>query len=131
MKKSIWIFSLILPVCLVSCRESKEKMFERAAREQTAKCPRTINEFTRLDSVVYLSGKNINQYYYTLTGAADDAGSIRENESEMKQALKNEVINSMDLKEYKDFHTTFEYIYHSQKDQSVLWKIQLTPQAYK
>lgn len=130
MKKYSSAFVLILVFLAMGCKESKEKMFGRIAREMTAKCPRAINEFTRLDSVVYLPDGNINRYYYTLTGDADNALSIEANRKEMEAALTGEVVNSMDLKEYKEYHVTIEYIYFSDKEKTVLFQQKITPAEY-
>lgn len=131
MKKYSSAVVLILAFLATGCKESKEEMFGRIAREMTAKCPRAISEFTRLDSVVYLPGGNVNRYYYTLTGDADDVLSIETNREEMKAALTGEVANSMELKEYKEYNVTFEYIYYSDKDKTVLFRQKITPAAYK
>lgn len=131
MKKLSSAVFLIGAFLLAGCKESKEKIFGRVARELTAKCPRAIDEFTRLDSVVYLPAGNVNRYYYTLTGDADDASAIEANRTEMEAALTGEVANSMELKEYKVYDVTFEYIYYSGKDQTILFEHTITPEQYK
>lgn len=131
MKNRMLILSLAAFVCLISCRESKEKVFERVAVQMTKKCPLVINEFTRLDSVIYLPNGNINQYYYTLLGNADDAQSIEANRGKMESVLINEISNSLDMREYKEYHTTMEYIYYSDKNQSELLRLKITPEQYK
>lgn len=131
MKKVGIVLLLVLSICLCACHHTKEQRFEKIARELTNKCPLAINEFTRLDSVVYDSQNNINQYYYTLLGVADSQEKMITQESEMKTRLIREIDNSVEMKEYKDFNTTLEYIYYSEKDGHVLLKITLTPKEYE
>lgn len=114
-----------------ACHSSKEQKFEKIAQEITKKCPLVINEFTRLDSVVYLSQNNINRYYYTLLGAAADKQKLASQRSPMKSQLIKEINNSVEMKEYKDFNTTLEYIYYSDKTGDELLKLIITPQEYK
>lgn len=131
MKKVTYFALLIMVTGFTGCKESKEKMFEKAAKEITARCPRSVNEYTRLDSVVYVPGANINRYYYTLTGAADNAETILAQKTEMESALLNEVINSLEIKDYKDYDTTLEYIYYSGKNQEILFDLKIAPGQYK
>lgn len=130
-KSKIYIF--VVPIlAFLSCRPTPENKFERAAAEKTRKCPQVIDEYTRLDSVVYLPGANTNQYFYTLSGdAAANTTIFAANKLQMEEILKNEVANSLELKEYKDFQTTLEYIYRSGITGEELLRIRITPDMYR
>lgn len=122
------ILPLFLSVLLFSsCQESKKQKFERKAKEWTKECPIPYTTNVQLDSVVYLPDKNINQYYYTVSGEMDDANTIRNSAKD----IVGEVSNSVELKEYKDFNTSIEYIYRSAQNGDILYKVMVTPEDYK
>lgn len=130
MKK--YIFLLIVSLAIItSCQKSKEKVFEEWAKDYTRHCPVSLDQFTRVDSMVYFPRTNTNCYYYTVMGSMDSADSIQNCKSELMKSLIHEVINSIDLKPYKDYHTTLKYIYHSDKTKKELLKITVTPEMYK
>lgn len=124
-KNSLLLF--ILVIGMYACQEPKEKAFERVAREMTEKCPIAFSEYIRLDSVIYLPSKNVNRYYYTLMGERDNIQALDGQE----ENLKNEVRNSVELKEYKDFNTTIAYTYYSESSGSELMTITIKPEDYK
>jgi len=128
--KKIIIPLFIASLLLVSCQESKPKLFERLAKEQTQKCPVVISEGIILDSIVYKSAENINQYYYKLTGIMDDKEKIRDNKEVVKESLIQDARNTLELKAYKDYNTTLEYIYRSQKDGTEILKVTITSAQY-
>lgn len=129
MKKYLFLLMTFLMVT-TSCQKSKEKVFEEWAKDYTKHCPVMLNDITRIDSMVYIPSTNTNCYYYTVMGNFDDADSIRTYKEELIETLTDGVINSIDLKLYKDYHTVLEYIYHSNKSKKELLKIAVTPQMY-
>lgn len=129
MKKYLFLLMTSL-IVITSCQKSKEKVFEEWAKDYTKHCPVILDEFTRVDSMVYFPLTNTNCYYYTVTGSMDNADSIRNNKEELIKSLTDGVINSINLKPYKDYHTTLEYIYYSSKTKKELLKIAVTPQMY-
>lgn len=125
--KKILFSSFLLLLGITACQESKSKKFEREAKEWTSKCPIAYGPYVQLDSMVYLSGKNINQYYYTVSGAMDNTNAIKNREKD----IVAEVSNSVELKEYKDFNTSIEYIYRSGTTGEILYKVIVIPDEYK
>ena len=122
------IFALIsLTLLVTSCQESKKEKFEREAKELTKECPITYSPYVQLDSMVYLPERNINKYYYTVSGQMDNEKAIRDSEKD----IVGEVSNSVELKEYKDFNTSIEYIYRSAQNGQILYKVMVTPEEYK
>ncbi len=128
--KKIIIPLFIVSFIFISCQESKPKLFERLAKEQTKKCPVAISEGIILDSIVYQSIENINQYYYKLTGIMDDKEKIQDNKETVKESLIQDARNTLELRAYKDYNTTLEYIYHSQKDGTEILKVTIKPEQY-
>lgn len=130
MKKYLFLLITFLFV-MTSCQKSKEKVFKEWAVNYTKRhCPENIDEFTRLDSIVYFPSTNTNSYYYTVMGSMDNADSLQNNRKELQQSRTEGVINSIDFKPYKDYHTTIEFIYNSGKTKKELLKIAVTPEMY-
>lgn len=129
--KKIVLFTAGILLILSSCQESREKSFERLAKEYTAKCPVILGSGIRVDSMKYDSKTNTNSNYYTLYGAIDSPDSIQKNRQYMESSMIAAVRNSIDLKEYKDFNTTIEYVYFSDKSKKELFRIAIAPRLYK
>lgn len=115
---------------LTSCQESKEKTFERMAKEFTAKCPQQLGDGVQIDSMKYYKESNTNSYYYTLSGTSDSQDSIIKKRSSMESAMIAAVRSSVELKDYKDFKTTIEYIYFSNKTKKELLRISVDAKLY-
>lgn len=130
MKKYLFLLIISL-MAMTSCQKSREEVFEEWAKSYTKKhCPVLIDEFTRMDSMVYFPLTNTHSYYYAVTGSMDNADSMRNDKEELTKSLTDGVINSIDFKPYKDYHTTLEFIYYSDKTKKEMLKIAVTPQMY-
>lgn len=122
MKRTI-LYTFITALCLTACHEPKKDAFERLAKDFTTKCPQQVAENIRIDSMIYNKLSNTNSYYYTLSGSMDCADSITKKRPSMENAMIAAVRGSVDLKEYKDYKTTIEYIYFSEKSKKELLHI--------
>jgi len=131
MKKLALISAGLLLLLFNSCQEPREKTFEKLAKEYTAKCPVTIGEGIRIDSMIYNPKTNTNSNYYTLSGRIDSPDSIQKKKQYMKDSMIDAVRNSLDLKEYKDFKTTIEYIYFSESTKKELFRVSIDANMYK
>lgn len=132
MKKIFFALSIITFVTVLSCKQaSMPEVFKRYAEEQTQKCPVVIEKFIVLDSVIYSINRNTNSYYYTLSGEFDDTSYIDSNQNELAAEIIKGVQNSTDLKIYKDFNVSFEYIYHSESTKNEILKIEVSPDMYQ
>ncbi len=131
MKKLVLITAGLLLLTFYSCQEPREKTFEKLAKEYTAKCPVTIGEGIRIDSMIYNPKTNTNSNYYTLSGRIDSPDSIQKKKQYMKDSMVDAVRNSLDLKEYKDFKTTIEYIYFSGSTKKELFRVSIDANMYK
>ena len=112
----ILILFFVMLLAFTSCQERKADFFERDAREYTEKnCPQMLDEYTTLDSVVYVKEKDgagdLVQYY-----------SLNLNEA-ARQELMNQlgkladmnltaVRNSIVFAKHKEEGVSFTYIYH-------------------
>ena len=132
--KKIWVFILATSLGLYSCSfESFDKKCEREAREFTAKqCPRRLDPGTIMDSLTFNVGTRSLQYCYTVDGELDnDLVMQPELLDDFREELLKNVINSVDLKQYKEKEITFEYIYFSKATGKKRLHLTFTPKDYE
>lgn len=116
MKKKVIIYTLLACCILPSCtRKSYEDQVAEAAVEFTEKqCPREIDDYTTIDSMVFERDSLTIHYYYTLKNKLDDekalSPSVKEDFYEnMLLKLRGDIA----LKKEKEYGMTFTYHYYS------------------
>lgn len=132
MHKSV-IFIFISLLLLSGCR--KQLSFDQKclleAQEQTRKlCPRTITTGITLDSIGYSVKQHALCYYYTMSQDFDNQEAINKGKAKFREALKNQIINSLDLKKFKDRGIIFRYIYISKTSKKKLLEEVYTKKDY-
>lgn len=112
--------------------ESFDERCERETREYTRKqCPRRLDEFTIMDSTVYDMGTRTITYYYTCEGTLDNADNLTEEVIRTcREQLRKNVVNSIELKAYKEKGLNFCYLYNSCTTGKQLLKITIEPKDY-
>ncbi len=128
MKKTIFLLFSALLLC--GCQESFEDRCAREAKEfTTRRCPAYINSTTRIDSMTFSKESLTVCYYYTLSGAADNAMAIEQ--MNPRQTLLNEVKNSTALKAARDHGYNIRYVYRSETNKDkVLFETTFTEKDY-
>ena len=129
MKKILFICMLCSLLC-TACQMSREKSFAKAAEELTKQCPIAIDPNTDLDSLVYNPQDSLYQYYYSLQGASDNDFTNLVTSPLFIERIKENVINSVDMKPYKEYGMTFVYKYYSINSKKLLGTIVITPSDY-
>ncbi len=118
MKKLIYVLAVL---SLASCSESLEDKAAREAKEYTEKyCPTPFVDGSRTDSAVFDKASRTYIYYITLTGKADNPEIINNNKKKLHNMQKEALDNNPGIKNYKEAHFAFRYIYHSAKDSSLV-----------
>ncbi len=108
------IYSIIALGLLVSCTESMEDRAVREAREYTEKvCPTPYINDSRTDSAVFDKDSRTYIYYLTLRNKADNAEAIALHRSKLHDLQKQSLDNNPGIKNYKDAHFSFRFIYRS------------------
>lgn len=133
MKKTNFILLAFTALATTACHfESFDERCERETREYTQKqCPRRLDEYTIMDSTVYDTPTRTITYYYTFEKALDDANQLTEDiKGKFREQLCKNVINSIELKAYKEKELNFRYLYHSQTTGKVLFETVITPEDY-
>ena len=131
--------SILLVVFLLmlfsSCQEKKADFFERDAREYTAKnCPQKFDDYTRLDSIVFVKGGEMGdlKLYFSITMLDDiTRAEVKKHLSELgKQNLKV-VRNSVLFAKHKEAGVSFTYIYTDEERGDKIAEYHFTKQDYK
>ena len=112
----ITIILLVMLLAFTSCQEKKADFFERDAREYTEKnCPQVLDEYTMLDSVVYVKeqdGAGELVQYYTLNLSVEARNELMKQLGELAEMNLTTIRNSIVLSKYKEEGVSFTYIYH-------------------
>jgi hypothetical protein len=128
--KKIIVLALIT-FQFISCQESLSEKADREAKLYTKKnCPATMSDVLRMDSMTFEVSSQTLHYHYTLTGRADNEGTL--NKEEARQALLRELKNTTQVAEYKEEGYNFAYTYHSEKSpQTILYTVTFAPKDYR
>lgn len=127
------IFVLLIGAALfTACNESLEKRAQREAKEYTEKfCPTPVSNYTRTDSVVFYPETKTYHYYCSFVDRMDDAEIINQNKHAIDEMLLKAIIQSTELKPYKEAGFSFAYTCHSDKDpKKVLFEATYTKKQY-
>lgn len=112
----ISILFLVMLLAFTSCQERKADFFERDAREYTEKnCPQMLDEYTILDSVVYVrekDGPGDLVQYYTLNLNEEARNELMNQLGELAEMNLTAVRNSIVFAKHKEEGVSFTYIYH-------------------
>lgn len=133
MKTLKFITMVCLTTLITSCNfESFDERCTREAEEYTHKyCPRRMNDYTMMDSLVFNPQTRTFSYYYCLEGKLDnDTVITKDVANTFVEQLKKELTNSVELRSYKEKEVNFRYIYLSQKTGQILFEKTFTPADY-
>ena len=112
----VLILFFVMLLALTSCQERKADFFERDAREYTEKnCPQMLDEYTTLDSVVYVrekDGAGELVQYYTLNLNDEARQALMNKLGELADMNLTTVRNSIVFAKHKEEGVSFTYIYH-------------------
>lgn len=132
-KRNLFIPALTAIFMFSGCNfESFDKRCQREAKEYTEQqCPRRLDPCTVLDSMNYDINSRTLQYYYTLEGMLDSTNILTDEVvTGFKKQLKDDIINSVQLRKYKEEGINFNYIYISKSSGKTSLKILFTPKDY-
>ena len=119
---------------LGGCRESFDEQLERKTAEESRRiCPMEVEPNNRLDSMAYRPATRTLHYWYTLSGPLDTpemhrtmtagAGSLR-------AQLRQNIANSVELKEAKEHGVSFCYSYRSDSTGKTILQLSFQPRDY-
>lgn len=125
----LWLAALTAGACHF---ESFDERCARETREYTQKqCPRRLDEHTIMDSTVYDTDTRTITYYYTFVGELDNVSQPTEEITRLlHEQLRKNVVNSVELKAYKEKGLSFCYRYRSQSTGKELFNVLIGPEDY-
>lgn len=125
------IICVILFTLIVSCQMSWEERCANEALQTTQQtCPQQVYPDIWLDSLTYDAQQNLFTYYYHVDGKIDDPSIYEQEHENMIASLKQEIINSTDLKPKKDHGVGFRCIYLSGSTGKTYLDFSCTPADY-
>lgn len=112
------IIVLTLSMCiLTACQESLEDQCERECREYTEKkCPTSLDQSLRIDSMTFDRSSHTITYHYTLLGDLDNQDVIDAGRDSFTAKLRNDLKNTTNMRAYKAEGYNFSYVYYSDKE---------------
>lgn len=135
MKKRNLLFPIFTAaLALGSCQfESFDKRCAREAKEYTEQhCPLRLDPCTVMDSLKYEPESRTLQYYYTLEGLLDSTDVLTDEVvAGFREQLREDIVNSVQLRKYKEENIHFNYIYISKSTGKTSLFIEFTPDEYK
>ena len=110
-----------LAATVLACRhETLDEKICRQTRDFTQQsCPRPMDPYTVLDSMVYVPGTRTMSYHYSMSGKMDTSSVYNEAMKDMFYTdLLDNIRQNPGLNELKEHGVTFRYVYSSGKDAS-------------
>lgn len=121
-------------LCITGC--NKQAGFDdrcvKEAREQTLRlCPRKMAEGIILDSITYKKEGRVFEYYYTMNDSLYSQQLINQAKDKLREGLKKEILNSIELKKYKENDVVFRYVYMGKFTKKTVLEFVFVPKEYK
>ena len=134
-RKSLLLFSLVA-VSLFSCQEKKDDFFVRDAKEYTEKhCPQQMDEFTRLDSIVFEKGADGEvgtlHSYYSLVLTDEARAELMNRLGELGDMDLKVIRNSVIFAKHKEAGVNFHYVYHDAETGDKIAEYHFTKNDYE
>ncbi|MBQ9285877.1 MAG: hypothetical protein IJ209_06325 [Bacteroidaceae bacterium] len=118
---------------MMSCTESFVERRQREAKEFTEReCPRMVDTYIRMDSMVFSMEPTGLVYYYTVLGDYDKEELFTPTlVEEFRSQLLTNINNSLDLRRDKEEGFTFTYHYFSASTGQTLIEASFGPEDYR
>lgn len=119
----------LLPIILISCKDSIDKELEKEAKEFTTnRCPIEVESGTTHDSLTYDISKRIYVSFYSL----DRTNEVfyGSNAPLLHQMLLQRLRESVDYKDLKVEKVTLGFIYRSKINGHIVYHTEIEPAEY-
>ncbi len=124
---------VVLSFVFQSCQEKRLDRIEREAREYTIRnCPKQIDPFTTLDSLVFHNDGSLNySYYYHVALNAEQLQTFKTKISDIEESTLHALRASIDLRPVKEAGLNIEYIYLNADNGQQIAKFHFTKDQYQ
>ena len=120
-------FLILAALQLLSCHDSLEDRAEKETKQYTERyCPTPERDNQRTDSLTFTRKTRTYNYYYALSGLADDEAVINSNRSRLEQMLLDGIRNDTKMRAYKEAGFAFHFVYRSASTGKVLLEVTFT-----
>ena len=128
------LFFFVILAAITSCQENFDNRCQREAKEYTQRfCPQKMDKYITLDSTTYDKKIKTYCYWYSITKNTYTESirtQLKSQEADFRSKLLLMLINSVQLKSYKDNGINFEYVYKYSDEQSPFIRILFTRNDY-
>ena len=127
-----FLIAAIVIVSMSSCHhDSLEDRAEKLTKDYTERyCPTPVQNMQRTDSITFDRSTHTFNYYYTLSGKADDAKVIAKNKGKLNKELLRQLKDNTSYKVFKEAGFNFHYVFRSQANGKVLLESNFTKKLY-
>ena len=85
---------------------------KREAEQQNKRlCPREVDKGVMLDSIKFREDSLMFEYYYTMEDSLYPQEGIQKYKNDIRENLRKKIVNSIEMKRYKENGVAFNYIY--------------------
>lgn len=123
----LYIILLIGIIIFARCTGSVDSQLKKLSEEANTKCPKVLDQWTRLDSCAALPNQTI-RYYHTLSEVTITDTTL------FKSQLQPQIISSVktnpDMKFFRKNNVTMQYEYRDQTGK-YLFSVNISPEIYK
>lgn len=116
----------------VSCQESLEDRAAREDKEYTEKfCPTPPENNVITDSLVFDKKTRTQYYYITFVGDNDNEELINKFKPQLREGLRDQLLNNPQTQAYRDAGFNFAYICRSQSTGRILLDLKYTKEDFR
>ena len=124
-------FMVLAVLSLLSCHDNLDDRAEKETKQYTERyCPTPVRDNQRTDSLTFTRATHTYNYYYTLSGPADDKDIIDRNKSRLTEVLLEGIRNDTKMRAYKEAGFAFHFVYRSASSGKVLLEVTFTSKDF-
>lgn len=121
----LYIILLVGIIISPGCTESVDSQLKKLSEEANTKCPKVLDQWTRLDSCAAFPNQTI-RYYHTLSEVTITDTTL------FKSQLQPQIISSVktnpDMKFFRENNVTMQYEYRDQTGK-YLFSVNISPET--
>jgi len=132
--KICFVFLLMSIFVLSGCNRQanfSERCKKDAELQTKRLCPRKVDEGVILDSIKFKEDSLVFEYYYTMEDSLYPQDGLQKYKHDIRESLRKNIVNSIELKRYKENGVAFSYIYLYRKAKDKALEYTFTKADYK
>ncbi len=126
----ILLLSIVTVAFFSSCKESNQKILDQIAIEANKQCPKAMDDFTIMDSIVSKPGNQLHYYYTIAVDSIPEDIDKNTYTLEAKQLILNNLKNNVAIKPLITRNIIFVHRYNDKRG-NLFIQVNITPEDYK